>query len=110
MLAGAAARPSWTATKPPKQLAEGSHPLSLCLCTKGPFSPSAIRHAKRPSCVCVCVCVCVFVQAGVDLGQVRDEELRLEEIRQGKSKKQAGKVKNRRMPVSEVRQCLLSPL
>lgn len=37
------------------------------------------------------------------MGQVRDEELRLEEVKRSKTKKQALKVKNRRMPVSEVR-------
>jgi len=41
-------------------------------------------------------------QAGLDLGDARDEAERLKEIRKAKSKRQASKLKNRRMPVSEV--------
>jgi len=45
----------------------------------------------------------VFVaQAGVDLGLVRGEESRLADVKARKSKKQAGRVSNRRMPVTEV--------
>jgi len=41
-------------------------------------------------------------QAGVDLGMIRGEADRLEHVKQGKSKKQAKKVTNRRMPITEV--------